>query len=479
MRRRYVYRKISPIHETNWRSLLFDIDIDLIKKYDKPGPRYTSYPTAPHFNASFSAEKYVDEINKTNQGEDLPDLSLYFHLPFCDTLCYFCGCNMIVTSNRGRISRYVDDLKREIDLVRAHIAPGRKAVQVHWGGGTPTHLNPNEIADLSSHINMLFDFDTDVEAGCEIDPRELTREHLVALRNGGFNRISMGVQDFNPKVQEAVNRIQPEALTRKVVDWVRALRFDSINLDLMYGLPFQSLQSFDKTVDAAIEIDPDRIALFNFAYVPWMKKHQKVIRPEDLPVPEEKLEILKMATEKLTKAGYVFIGMDHFAKPDDELAVALNEKKLYRNFQGYSTHAGTDVYAMGITSISQFGRIYAQNHKKEKDYRAALDQGLLPTAKGYYLSEDDILRRRVIMKLMCDFELDFTSIENEFNIDFEKYFAWGLNNFDEMMADGLLFIENRTLKVTPMGRLLIRNIAINFDGYIERKEDRARYSRTV
>ncbi len=458
---------------------MFDIDIDLIKKYDKPGPRYTSYPTAPHFNESFTHENYLDEIIKTNQGPNLPDLSLYFHLPFCDTLCYFCGCNMIVTRNRDRISNYISYLKREIDLIRTHISPARQAAQLHWGGGTPTHLNPDEIADLSAYINAGFAFKADVEAGCEIDPRELTKDHLVALREGGFNRISMGVQDFYDKVQKAVNRIQPEDLTRQVVDWVRELGFHSINLDLMYGLPFQSVKTFERTVDAIIEINPDRIALFNFAYVPWMKKHQHVIRPEDLPVPEEKLNILKMSTEKLTGAGYVFIGMDHFAKPDDELALALRGKKLYRNFQGYSTHAGADLYAMGITSISQFGRIYAQNQKKEKDYHAALDRGMLPTAKGYYLNDDDLLRSRVIMKLMCDFELDFTSIENEFNIDFETYFEWGLNNLDEMIADNLLAIENRILKVTKMGRLLIRNIAFNFDGYIERKEDNARYSRTV
>ncbi len=458
---------------------MFDIDIELIKKYDKPGPRYTSYPTAPHFNESFTHENYLDEIIKTNQGRDLPDLSLYFHLPFCDTLCYFCACNMIVTRNRDRIKKYIDYLKREIDLITDHISHDRKAVQLHWGGGTPTHLNPDEIADLSSYIYDRFDVNADAETGCEIDPRELTKTHLAALKDGGFNRISMGVQDFNPDVQKAVNRIQPEVLTRQVVDWVRELGFHSINLDLMYGLPFQSVKTFEKTVDTIIDIDPDRIALFNFAYVPWMKKHQKAIRPEDLPVAEEKLNILKMSTEKLTRAGYVFIGMDHFAKPDDELALALEGKKLYRNFQGYSTHAGADLYAMGITSISQFGRIYAQNIKKEKKYHAVLDQGILPTTKGYYLNDDDLLRRHVIVKLMCDFELDFTSIENEFDIDFETCFSRGLNNLEEMIADNLLSIENKILKITKMGRFLIRNITMNFDGYIERKEDHARYSRTV
>jgi oxygen-independent coproporphyrinogen-3 oxidase len=461
------------------RKVVFDIDIDLIKKYDTPGPRYTSYPTAPHFNESFTHKDYLKEIKNTNRGRNLPDLSLYFHLPFCDTLCYFCGCNMIVTKNRERIKRYIDDVKREINQITTHLSGDRKVVQLHWGGGTPTHLNPEEIIDLNLYIHDRFEFNPVVEAGCEIDPRELTKEHLEALRSGGFNRISMGVQDINESVQKAVNRIQPEALTRQVVHWVRELGFDSINLDLMYGLPFQSAKNFERTVDAIIDIDPDRIALFNFAYVPWMKKHQKAIRPEDLPAPEEKLDIFKMATQKLTQAGYVFIGMDHFAKPDDELALALNEKKLYRNFQGYSTHAGADLYAMGITSISQFGRIYAQNIKKEKPYRAALDQGILPTAKGCYLSDDDLLRRHVIIKLMCDFELDFVSIEDKFNIDFEAYFGLGLSRLNEMMADDLLFIENRTLKITHMGRLLIRNIAMKFDGYLERKEDYARYSRTV
>jgi len=289
----------------------------------------------------------------------------------------------------------------------------------------------------------------------------------------------MGVQDFNEKVQKSVNRIQPEDMTIEVVGWVRGLGFQSINLDLIYGLPLQTIGSFEKTVDTVIDISPDRIALFNFAHVPWMKKHQKLIQLEDLPVAEEKLQIFKMATAKLTKAGYVFIGMDHFSKPDDELAVALKEKKLYRNFQGYSTHAGTDLYAMGITSISQFGHIYAQNVKKEKEYFDMLDNGILPTTKGCYLTDDDMLRRFVITKIMCDFELQFGLVEEKFNIDFRSYFAWGLTNLKEMIEDELISIENDEIKVTKIGRFLIRNIAMNFDGYIERKEDHARYSRTV
>jgi oxygen-independent coproporphyrinogen-3 oxidase len=458
---------------------MFTIDLDMIKKYDKPGPRYTSYPTAPQFNDSFKHEQYLDEIIKTNYGQNLPDLSLYYHIPFCDTLCYFCGCNMLVTRNRDRVKEYVKYLKKEIDMLRAYILPDRKVAQLHWGGGTPTHLNPDEIADLIKYISQSFSFKSDIEAGCEIDPRDLTREHVAALREGGFNRISMGVQDFDEKVQKAVNRIQPEDITRQTVEWVRELGFHSINLDLMYGLPFQTIETFAQTVDKVIDISPDRIAVFNYAHLPWLKKHMALIHAEDLPQAEEKLQILKMTVEKLTSAGYVFIGMDHFAKPDDELAVALREKKLYRNFQGYSTHAGADLYAMGITAISQLQRIYAQNYKTEKEYFQAIDSEVLPVMKGYRLSDDDYLRHQVIMRLMCDFELDIPKIENEFKINFREYFAWGLNNLKEMIGDGLVSVTNEKVQVTEMGRLLIRNIAMNFDGYIERKEDTAKYSRTV
>jgi len=458
---------------------LFEMDLNKFKKYDKPGPRYTSYPTAPQFNDAFTGKNYVDEIIKTNNSKDHPDLSLYFHLPYCDTLCYFCGCNMLITRNRDRINEYINYLKKEIDLLKKYLSPNRKITQHHWGGGTPTYLNPDEITRLTSYINKSFDFKEDSENSCEIDPRELTKAHLEALRTNGFNRISMGVQDFNEKVQKAVNRIQPEDITRQTVDWVRELEFKSINLDLIYGLPFQTVEAFADTVQKIIDISPDRIAVFNYAHVPWMKKHQEIIKKEDLPAPEEKIEILKNTIEMLTGAGYEFIGMDHFAKPDDELSVALREKKLYRNFQGYSTNAGTDLYAFGITSISQLNNIYAQNFKTEKEYYKALDDGLVPTAKGYSLSDDDHIRREVIMRIMCDFELNYKSIEDKFQIDFKKYFANGLENLKAFEGDGLITVSNDGFKIKDMGRLLIRNIAINFDGYIERKEDKAKYSRTV
>jgi oxygen-independent coproporphyrinogen-3 oxidase len=458
---------------------MFEINLEKYKKYDKPGPRYTSYPTAPHFNESFTHQNFLDEVLKTNYGDKLPDLSLYYHLPFCDTLCYFCGCNMIITRNRDRIKEYIKYLKKEIDLIRSFLLPERKVAQLHWGGGTPTYLSPEEIDELASFIKQSFQFKEDSENGCEIDPRDLTLAHLEALRKNGFNRISMGVQDFNEKVQKAVNRIQPESITRQTVKWVRELGFSSINLDLMYGLPFQTLNSFAETVNKIIEISPDRIAVFNYAHVPWLKKHMALIHPEDLPKPELKLEILKMTIEKLINAGYIFIGMDHFAKPDDELAIALKEKKLYRNFQGYSTHSGADLYAMGITGISQLHEVYAQNYKTEKEYFNALDEEKIPVAKGYRLNNDDILRRDVIMKLMCNFELEFKPIEEKYKIDFKNYFAWGLNNLKEMEQDELVRIGNDKIEVTSMGKLLIRNIAMNFDYYIEHKEDTAKYSRTV
>lgn len=458
---------------------MFEFDLAKFKKYDKPGPRYTSYPTAPQFSELFTAEDYLDEIVKTNYGEKLPNLSLYFHLPYCDTLCYFCGCNMLITRNRERVNSYVDYVKKEIDLLRSYILPERKVSQLHWGGGTPTHLSPDEIADLASYIQKSFKFIDDSENSCEIDPRGLTKAHLEALRSNGFNRISMGVQDFNEKVQKSVNRIQGEDITRQTIEWIRELNYHSINLDLIYGLPFQTVGTFQNTVEKIIDISPDRIAVFNYAHVPWMKKHMALIHPEDLPAAEEKLNILKMTIEKLTDAGYDFIGMDHFAKPDDELAVALREKKLYRNFQGYSTNADADLYAFGITGISQLKNIYAQNYKTEKEYYDALDNEKIPTTKGYRLTEDDHIRHYVIMRLMCDFELNFKTIEDNFGINFKEYFAWGLNNLAEMEKDELVKINAEKLEVTNMGRLLIRNIAMNFDGYIERKEDKARYSRTV
>jgi oxygen-independent coproporphyrinogen-3 oxidase len=458
-----------------------DIDIDILRKYNKPGPRYTSYPTAPMFSEEFGPDEFKAAIVRTNEKGTTSDLSLYFHIPFCDSLCYFCGCTMTVSRDRRKIARYVDYLIKEMDIIAPLVSPGRKVVQLHWGGGTPTTLDAEEIRRLGKAIAARFEYDeADMEASCEIDPRELTVEHLEALKDSGFNRLSMGVQDFNEKVQEAVNRIQPEDLTREVVGWSRKLGFKSINLDFIYGLPYQTVETFAKTVDKLIDIDPDRIAVFNFAHVPWLKKHQKLIDPDTLPPAEAKLEILKMMIEKLSAAGYWYIGMDHFAKPDDELAVAQRSKTLYRNFQGYSTKAGCDLYAFGMSSISQFENVYAQNFKKIPEYYAAIDEGKPATRVGYAMNEDDRIRRRVIMKLMCDLELDFGSIEKEFGITFEDYFRDSLPKLGTFVDDDLIELSRDGIKVKTAGRLVIRNIAMCFDAYLDEMQSGGqRFSKTV
>ncbi len=457
-----------------------NINIELLKKYDRPGPRYTSYPPAPAFSKDFGPDDYKNAIVENNLQNSTADLSLYFHIPFCDTLCYFCGCNMLVTHRRETIRKYLDYLEKEIDMVWKLISPKRKVTQLHWGGGTPSYLNPDEIKELGEFINERFQYVDDPEVGVEIDPRGLTYEHMKAFREVGFNRISMGVQDFDPKVQKAVNRIQPEEITKQAIDWARELGFKSINLDLIYGLPFQTLESFEKTIDKVIELSPERLAVFNFAYVPWLKPHQRVIKKEDLPAPEIKLQILKMTIEKLTDAGYIYIGMDHFAKPDDELAIAQKEKTLYRNFQGYSTRAGADLYAFGMSAISQFQNIYAQNYKELKDYYSRIDEGKLPTAIGYRMNQDDIIRKHVIMRLMCDMELTKSEVEKKFNINFDEYFADSIPKLQEFIEDGLVELTDDKIIVTLMGRLVIRNIAMCFDAYIEKMmREKPIFSRTV
>jgi oxygen-independent coproporphyrinogen-3 oxidase len=457
-----------------------NVDIELLKKYDRPGPRYTSYPPAPAFSKDFGPDDYKDAIIENNRENPTNVLSLYFHIPFCDTLCYFCGCNMLVTHNRATIRKYLDYLKREVEMVCEFLSSGRKVTQLHWGGGTPSYLNPDEIKELGDFINERVEFVDDPEVGVEIDPRGLTYEHMKAFREVGFNRISMGVQDFDPRVQKAVNRIQPEEITRQAIDWARELGFKSINLDLIYGLPFQTVESFEKTLDKVIELSPERLAVFNFAYVPWLKPHQRVIKKEDLPTPDVKLKILKMTIEKLTEAGYVYIGMDHFAKPDDELAIAQREKTLYRNFQGYSTRAGADLYAFGMSAISQFQNIYAQNYKELKDYYSRIDEGKFPTAVGYRMSQDDIIRKHVIMRLMCDMELTKSEVEEKFNIKFDDYFADSIQKLNEFVEDGLVELSGDKIKVSLMGRLVIRNIAMCFDAYIDKMmKEKPIFSRTV
>lgn len=456
------------------------IDVEILRKYDRPGPRYTSYPPAPAFTNEFGPNDYEQAIVENNVQGAATDLSLYIHIPFCDTLCYFCGCTMLITHREETIQKYLDHLKQEIDMVHRLISPERKITQLHWGGGTPSYLSPDQIRKLAGFVNERFKYVNNPEVGVEIDPRGLTFNHMRAFRETGFNRVSMGVQDFEPNIQKAINRIQPEDITRQAITWSRELGFKSINLDLIYGLPFQTLESFERTIEKVIELSPDRIAMYNFAYVPWLKPHQRLVKREDLPAVDLKLKILSMSIEKLSNAGYVYIGMDHFAKPQDELAIAQREKTLYRNFQGYSTRAGADLYALGMSAISHFQNIFAQNCKELNDYYQRIEEGKFPTSLGYQMSGDDVIRKHVIIRLMCDMELTKSEVEKKFGIHFDHYFADSFPKLEEFIDDGLLEISNDKITVTGMGRLVIRNIAMCFDPYIENMiKEKPIFSRTI
>src|SRR4051794_39672873 len=456
------------------------IDFDVLKRFNQQGPRYTSYPTAPVFSPNFTGQDFKSEIIATNRDNNARPLSLYFHFPFCAKLCYFCGCNMRVTHDRKLISQYNDYIKKEIDLVEPLISKKRKAVQMHWGGGTPSYLLPDEIRDVGAYIKQRFDFADDIEASVEIDPRNMVRDHIEAFAEVGFNRTSFGVQDFNLQVQEAINRVQSEEITRQVVDWAREFGFKSVNLDLIYGLPFQTVDTFRTTVDKIIDISPGRIAVFNYAHVPWMKRHQKILGEQPMPVADERLAILEMTIQRLVDAGYEYIGMDHFAKPTDELAIAQKEGTLYRNFQGYSTKAGADVYAFGVSAISQFENIYAQNEKEIRKYYARIDAGRAATHVGYRMTADDHIRKETIMQLMCNLEIDKPRIEREFGIEFDKYFAADLPKLDPFIADGLLEETDSHIRVLGSGILIIRNIAMAFDAYLEQMmREKPVFSKTV
>lgn len=453
-----------------------EVDLGLVRKYDRPGPRYTSYPTAPHFVDRFGESEWLALIRENNQSATQP-LSLYFHFPFCDTLCWFCGCTMTVSRRREPIESYLETLFREIEILAPLTHGDRRVAQMHFGGGTPTHLDPTQLRRVGEKIRAHFDFDPDAEIGCEMDPRGLSREHVAALRTVGVNRASLGVQSFDPDVQRAVNRIHDETLVGQVVDWIRGEGIESLNLDLIYGLPLQTPESFRNTVDTVLSFRPNRLAVFSYAHVPWLKPHQKLIRQEDLPAPEQKLEMLKLVIEVLTHHGYVYIGMDHFALESDELAVAQREGTLQRNFQGYSTTAGADIYALGMSSISQIDTAYAQNHKDLNVYQETVRDGRLPVHRGYVLSEDDRIRRHVIMRLMCDMGLRYDRIDDSLGIDSRSYFSDEVDRLDEFEADQLVARTYDGITVTESGRLFIRNIAMTFDRYLE--ESKQRYSKTV
>ena len=455
----------------------FTFDPALIKKYDKAGPRYTSYPTAPIFHEGFGPEEFSANV-RLETRDNPKDLSLYFHLPFCRRVCYFCACNTSFTNDRGKGDNYTLLIAKEMDLVKELIGGSPVVKQLHWGGGTPTFSPPETLERLMLMIRERFTFAPDIEASVEVDPREASPRHLEVMARHGMNRISLGIQDFNPVVQKAVNRIQPYEMTRDTIASARANGYKSVNVDLIYGLPRQTFATFSETIDRVIGLSPDRVALFNFAYLPDMVRHQRVLKPEELPAPAEKLLILEMAMERFTSAGYVFIGMDHFAKPDDELAKALENRTLYRNFQGYTTRAGLDLYGFGVSAISQIGRTYSQNKKDMSQWVAALESGKLPTWRGFLLTDDDVLRRDVIFTLMCHFTVVKSEIEARHGIRFDETFAEELAELVPMEADGLVKLSKDRIDVTPAGRLLIRNIAMPFDAYLKTGTAR-RFSRTV
>jgi oxygen-independent coproporphyrinogen-3 oxidase len=453
-------------------------DAQLIRRYDKAGPRYTSYPTAVQFNERFGEDEYRATARASNAGG--APLSLYFHLPFCDTVCYYCACNKIVTKNRKRTSPYLERLFREIELQGELFDRSRTVDQLHWGGGTPTFLSIDEMRALmrKTREHFLLRDDDSGEYSIEVDPREANAEIIALLRELGFNRLSLGVQDFDPTVQKAVNRIQSEAETFAVLDAARQNGFRSVNMDLIYGLPHQTVASFAATLDKVINASPDRLSVFNYAHLPELFKTQRQIATASLPAPGEKLAILQHTIERLTEAGYVYIGMDHFARPDDELAVAQREGSLYRNFQGYSTHADCDLVAMGITAIGKVGDSYSQNVKTLDEYSALLNAGRLPVFRGIVLSDDDKLRRAIITQLICHFELNYARIEQTFNIRFCDYFAAELEALKAMQADGLLDVGAQSMVVRPVGKLLIRNICMVFDTYL-RAAHKQQFSKVI
>ena len=454
------------------------VNEEFLVRYNRPGPRYTSYPTAPVWNESFG----IDDLEKIHLEADAAHtpVSLYMHIPFCESLCLFCACNVIIQKDKGVAPPYLNVLKKEIDRVSLGVSRSRSVVQFHWGGGTPTYLTPEQIEDLFSFTRERFSFAPDAELGIEVDPRVTNRAHLEVLRKLGFNRLSMGVQDFHPEVQKVIHRIQPYDLTRDLVAAARGLGFDSINVDLIYGLPHQDPARFGATVDQIISLNPDRIALFSYAHVPWLKKQQGAFA-QFLPEGMQKFEIFRTGLFKFVEAGYRYIGMDHFAKPGDELAVSQENRTLHRNFQGYTTKAGADLYGMGITAISGFRNAYAQNQRDLQSWQNAIHDRGLATMRGYHLSQDDHIRRAVISRLLCHTVIPKKEIDDEFGIDFDSYFALELERLETPREDGLLLLSNDEIRATWLGRIFIRNLAMIFDPYLEKQHLNAKplFSKTL
>jgi oxygen-independent coproporphyrinogen III oxidase len=456
--------------------------VDLIKKHDKPGPRYTSYPTANEFTEDFGSSDYAGRLAEAGTTSDQP-LSLYIHLPFCNKRCSFCACNVVITKREDVVEKYLEYLPREIELVAGQLNGRNRVIQYHWGGGTPTHLNVDQMRSVQTAVNSHFEIDKDAEVAIEVHPPVTTHEQIDALRELGFNRLSMGVQDLDPTVQDLINRYQTVEQTRDMCYYGRQAGFTSVNMDLIYGLPQQTHESWRQTIETVIEMRPERIACYSYAFVPWIKPHQKAITREMLPPPELKIELFLAAREMFLAAGYDAIGMDHFAVPEDELAQAASQSVLHRNFMGYTTKPAPDMLGLGISAIGDIGGAYAQNTKKLSRYYNALDVGELPIERGYNLSQDDAIRRTLISSLMCNMQVVFKRIESEFNIDFADYFDEEmelLGQSDSPVAHGFAELRDDGIFVTPLGRLFIRNIAMIFDPYLRRKKtDGPVFSRTV
>ena len=454
------------------------VDEEFVERYNRPGPRYTSYPTAPVWTDSFGPAEY--ETAMAGAERKSSPVSLYMHLPFCESLCLFCACNVVIRKDKSGTPPSLATLKREIDRVSSGVSRKRQVTQFHWGGGTPTYLSPEQMEDLFTYTRERFTFAPDAEIGIEVDPRVTTSAHMETLRKMGFNRLSMGIQDFKEDVQKAVHRVQPYEMTRDIIALARQLGFDSINVDLIYGLPYQTGGSFAHTVEQIVGLSPDRIAMFSYAHVPWLKKQQGSF-VKFLPEGMQKFDIFRNGLLKFLEAGYLYIGMDHFAKENDELAVSQRNRTLHRNFQGYTTKAGADLYGMGITAISGIQDTYAQNHRDIPSWENAVNQRGIATMRGYRLSQDDLIRREVISRLLCHTVIVKDEISKTFGINFDEYFAAELQRLKMPQEDGLAVINDKEIRTAWLGRIFIRNLAMIFDPYLEKQQLAARplFSKTL
>jgi oxygen-independent coproporphyrinogen III oxidase len=449
-----------------------------LEKYNRPGPRYTSYPTAPVWKDDFGPDD-LEKCLATADQRATP-VSLYMHIPFCESLCLFCACNVSIQKDKNVAIPYLHALKREIEHVAGRVSRKRPVIQFHWGGGTPTYLSPPQMEDLFGFARERFLFAPDAEIGIEIDPRVTSRDHLETLRRLGFNRLSMGIQDFEPRVQKTIHRVQPYEMTRDTIQAARQLGFESLNVDLIYGLPYQTSESFCAAIEQVLTLAPDRVAMFSYAHVPWLKKQQGSFAVH-LPEGMEKFRIFRAGLEAFLAAGYLYIGMDHFARPADELAVAQGNRTLHRNFQGYTTKAGADLCGMGVSAISSIGDAYAQNRREVLAYQSTVAARGIATMRGYRLSEDDRIRRAVIGRLLCHTVIPKAEVEREFGIDFDDYFAPELEQLKETSADGLVTLKRDDIRVTPLGRIFIRNVAMTFDRYLrdQHMDKRPLFSKTL